>query len=214
MMNCLRGLLKINNEYRFSKDGETGYCTIGLGIRFSFDSIDYKHIRKRKWYPSIQGCNGEVYVIDSKGYSLHRYIMDVSKGYEIDHIDLNPLNNTRTNLRICTHQQNQCNQALQCNNTLGVTGVSFYAPRQKYRARIKSNQKCIHLGYYESIIEATQARHVGMECMFGEYGYYNKIPPTPIWIKQKVIKICKRFVDYSICEAFIISTLKMEGLNV
>lgn len=75
------------------------------------------------------------------------------------------------------------------NNTSGITGVSFYASRNKYRARIKICQHDIHLGYYKTFIEAVQARNIGMECMFGEYGVYNDVPDTPKWIRDKVINI-------------------------
>ena len=46
------------------------------------------------------------------------------------------------------------------------------------------------------------ARNIGMICMFGEYGRYNKTKAVPRWIIEKVINICKRFADLSICEAF------------
>ena len=113
---------------------------------------------------------------------------------ELDHINLDTLDNRRCNVRFCTHQQNQINQPLQKNNTSGVSGVSYYPPRKKYRARIKISQLDIHLGYYDTFQEAVQARNVGMECMFGEYGRYNNVPAAPIWIRSKVIEKCKRFV--------------------
>ena len=55
------------------------------------------------------------------------------------------------------------NQPIQKNNTSGVSGVSWYAPRGKFRARIKISQREIHLGYYGTFEEAVQARNVGME---------------------------------------------------
>ena len=87
----------------------------------------------------------------------------------------------------------------------GVSGVSYYPPRKKYRARIKISQLDIHLGYYDTFQEAVQARNVGMECMFGEYGRYNNVPAAPIWIRSKVIEKCKRFAELSVCRAFLLS---------
>ena len=154
----------------------------------------------------------KTYIVNSKGESLHKILLGDLSGLEVDHINLNTFDNRLCNLRICTHQQNQCNQPLQRNNTSGVTGVSFYAPRNKYRARIKICQHDIHLGYYKTFIEAVQARNIGMECMFGEFGVYNDVPNAPKWIKEKVVDICKRFADLSICEAFIFSnTITKEG---
>ena len=132
---------------------------------------------------------------------LHRYIMDAPKGFEVDHIDMNRLNNCRTNLRICTHQQNQCNQPLQVNNTSGVTGVRFYKARNKYVARIKFYGKDIHLGYYKTKLEATQARDTGAKLLFGEFAVLNNVPEAPYHIKNYVYKKCK---DYLIDEEMAI----------
>ena len=93
----------------------------------------------------------------------------------------------------------------------GVSGVSYYPPRKKYRARIKISQLDIHLGYYDTFQEAVQARDVGMECMFGEYGRYNNVPAAPIWIRSKVIEKCKRFAELSVCRAFLLSCDKAEN---
>jgi hypothetical protein len=113
----------------------------------------------------------------------------------VDYIDLNPLNNCRSNLRVCTHQQNQCNQPEQDNNTSGVAGVSYYPPRGKYRARIKASQHDIHLGYFISFLEAVQARNEAVKLMFGEYGRTQDVPEPPEWIKKSVYDKCSRHFD-------------------
>jgi hypothetical protein len=184
-----------NNRYWFSEDGNTGYAELSTGEVFCFDAEDYAKISDRTWYR----CNAKPgYVGDNKGYCIHRVIIAAPAGYEIDHINLNPLDNRKCNLRVCTHQQNQCNQPLQSNNTSGVSGVSYYPPRQKYRARIKCFQRELHLGYYNSFIEAVQARNEGMRILFGEFGRVNKAPPTPRWIREKVRSVCNRFKEEAV----------------
>lgn len=172
------------------------------GIIFYIDRADEDIVRQYKW-SVVKDEKGILTVTTSKGLALHTLLMNTPENMEVDHRDLNRLNNRRSNLRICTHQQNQCNQPLQKNNTSGVTGVSYYAPRNKYRARIKVWQHDIHLGYYSTFDEAVMARNVGMGCMFGEYGIYNDVGAIPEWIIEKVIIICKRFVGLSSCKAFI-----------
>lgn len=202
---------KDKNKYIFSKDDTVVFGFTPTGEIFCLDYEDFEKIKNTMWY-KCNSNNG--YIGDSRGICIHRYILTIDGDYEIDHINHNPMDNRKCNLRICTHQQNQCNQPLQKNNTSGVTGVSFYSPRNKYRARIKASQQDIHLGYYETFIEAVQARNIGMECMFGEFGIYNEVPDTPSWIKDKVTNICKRFVDLSICEAFIFANKRLkEGDN-
>jgi hypothetical protein len=135
------------------------------------------------------------YIGDRKGICIHRYIIHAPNGMEVDHINLNPLDNRKANLRICTHRQNQCNQSRQSNNTSGVPGVSFYRPRRKYRARIKHYGQEVHLGYYPTFIEAVQARNEGMRWLFGEYGIYEPVPNAPPYIQKYVAEKCSRFVN-------------------
>lgn len=183
------------NTYTFSEDGKVGYGGVSTGLIFIFDSEDFEKICHKRWYQFNRGKNGIYYIGDSKGNAIHRLIMNPPKGYEVDHIDLNPLNNSKRNLRICTHQQNQYNQPLQINNTSGFCGVRYYSPRKKYIARIKLNQKDIHLGYYETIIEAAQARNVATELLFGEYGVISDVAEPPDWIIKKVLDKCSRLVN-------------------
>jgi hypothetical protein len=189
-----------NVSYRF--DGNTVYGALPDGTVFLFDRIDLPVVESMKWYACMCPYNGSLYITNRGGKVLYRMLANCPSNMEIDHINLNTLDNRRCNLRACTHQQNQINQPLQKNNTSGVSGVSYYPPRKKYRARIKVSQHDIHLGYYSSFEEAVQARNVGMELMFGEYGRYNDVSPAPEWMRVKVYEQCKRFADLSVCGAY------------
>ena len=192
--------------YRFPAGEDVGYGQLPDGTEFKFDAIYHEKIKDVKFYRSEKNApNRRTYIVDRCGKKIHAYLLGETQGYEVDHINLDTFDNRMCNLRVCTHQQNQCNQPLQKNNTSGITGVSFYAPRNKYRARIKICQHDIHLGYYETFETAVQARNIGMACMFGEYGIYNDTGNPSKWLIEKVINICKRFVNLSICEAFILS---------
>lgn len=179
------------NRYWFSEDGHIGYGLVRTGEVFMFDAEDYPKIKDVTWYR----CNSGEYIGDSSGLCIHRIILNAPAGFEIDHINHNPLDNRKTNLRLCTHRQNQCNQPLQRNNTSGITGVSYYSPRQKYRARIKCFHLDIHLGNYPSLLEAVQARNEGMLFLFGEFGVYNNVPEAPPNIKQSVKDKCSRVLN-------------------
>lgn len=192
------------NYYRDCEDGKSVEVTATNGMKFYIDKTDETIARKHKWH-ICTNSSGYYTVLSSKRILLYQLLLGFPKDCEIDHIDLNPLNNRRSNLRICTHQQNQMNQPLQSNNTSGVTGVRYYKARSKFVARLKICQKDIHLGYYDTFQEAVQARNVGMECMFGEYGRYNDVPDAPTWIRNKVIEKCKRFAALSVCRAFLLS---------
>lgn len=213
--NLVRGLTKscgcpYKNQYRLLCDGVTMSGSLPSGREFFIDAEDYPRVKTVTWYATeCYYRSGVFYVSDCSGSSLHKFLLEPPKGYEVDHIDLNPLNNRRGNLRLCTHQQNQCNQPLQRNNSSGVTGVSFYPRRGRYRARIKASQLDIHLGYFDTFVEAVQARNEGMKLMFGEYARLNRVPPAPQWIKDSVYGKCSRHFDKA-----AVSVINQEALVV
>lgn len=191
-----------NVAWRISEDGSIAVGTLSDGAEIIVDADVLPLIRDKVFYRGGRKWGPYGYVMTPNLESLHNFVMPHVEGYEVDHINLNTLDNRRCNLRYVTHQQNQMNQPLQKNNTSGVSGVSYYPPRGKYRARIKIGQHDIHLGYYKTFKEAVQARNVGMECMFGEYGRYNDVADAPGWIRDKVTEQCKRFASLSACEAY------------
>lgn len=202
-----------NVAYSFSEDGTVAYGKLSDGTVFIFDADKIENIKTVNFYCGGKSKEGKrYYIIDSRGRTLHDYLFGHREGYEIDHINLNTMDNRSCNIRYCTHQQNQMNQSLQKNNTSGVSGVSYYPPRKKYRARIKISQNDIHLGYYSTFEEAVMARNVGMLCLFGEYGRYNRTDKIPLWIIEQVVSKCIRFAEFSVCQAFFNAVFE-EGLN-
>ncbi|MGF3066961.1 HNH endonuclease [Facklamia sp. P12950] len=190
--------MKSNVNYRFDKDVCMG--VLPNGLVFLIDAEIYPKVQNIKWYVSTQG--GRPYVVDEDRNKIDSYVICRALNYEVDHINLNTLDNRKKNLRLCTHQQNQINQPLQRNNTSGVTGVSHYAPRGKFRARIKVSQKDIHLGYLDTFEDAVKARNIAMKCMFGQYGRYNEVNDIPVDLETDVINRCSKYKELSYNSAF------------
>lgn len=78
-----------------------------------------------------------------------------------DHIDRNPLNNMRSNLRAATHESNSQNTSLYTTNTSGYRGVVFDENNGNWRASItykeKGKSKAKHLGSFTDKTEAAKA---------------------------------------------------------
>lgn len=111
-------------------------------------------------------------------YVHHLIIGKPTRGFVVDHIDGNKLNNTRSNLRVVTQHVNQANRhRLNHNNTSGERGVYWTSYRAHldtpWRASIKVKSRDIYLGCFASVEEAAKAR------ADAEVMYYGARCPRP-----------------------------------
>ena len=109
--------------------------------------------------------NGQGYLnikVQSRLYKAHRlawlYVNGAWPKDQIDHINRNRSDNRISNLRDVSRKQNGQNAGKRSDNKSGHPGVCWNKQRSKWEARIKHNNKQIHLGYYSTIEEALSAR--------------------------------------------------------
>lgn len=79
---------------------------------------------------------------------LHRFIMQTPKELVVDHINHDPLDNRKINLRNVTRKQNAQNRKDQRNNTSGARGVSWHKASKKWRVQISEDGRRTHVGSY------------------------------------------------------------------
>lgn len=125
-----------------------------VGIPLSVGSNNYLRITADYW-------KGDRYV--------HRDILGAKKGESVDHINGNTLDNRKENLRICTHQQNMCNQKTRTDNKSNVKGVYWSEERQKWCVQIAANNKTIPLGRFNLFEDAVKARKEAEQKYHGEF---------------------------------------------
>ena len=87
----------------------------------------------------------------------------------VDHIDGNKTNNNINNLRYVTNQENAMNAKLNCKTTTNIKGVTYYKNLKKWIAQITVNGKHIHIGCFDNIEDAINARVKKAKELFGEY---------------------------------------------
>ncbi len=111
--------------------------------------------------------------IDGKEYPAHRlawlYVHGVWPENDLDHINLDKLDNRMTNLRIATPAQNNANQPLTIRNSSGFKGATWHKRCQKWQAAIKVSGKNIHLGLFESAEAAHDAYIKAAKEHYGEF---------------------------------------------
>lgn len=150
------------------------------------DDEDFEWLSKWKWYAMKKKRGSDVYIRSvQRGtfYSdgtwkllyLHRLLMKLQWGDKrvVDHINGNPLDNRKANLRVCTTPQNVRNRGKNSNNTSGYKGVSWDKEKKKWSANIWLNNKSYFIGYYKTAKEASKAYDKKAIKMHGEFAYLN-----------------------------------------
>ena len=153
------------------------------------DADDYAWLSRWKWTfrPSDRGSRGyavrnvHYYRSDGKRSSrpinMHREILGLSPRDPrlCDHINGNPLDNRRSNLRMCTQSQNLANTRRRRNARSRYRGATWHRQRRKWRARIKHRGREIHLGLYQTEREAVLAYNAKATELYGEFARLNDV---------------------------------------
>lgn len=103
---------------------------------------------------------------------MSHLIAGAKKEHRVDHIDGNPLNNRKSNLRICTQSENTLNKHYMALNTSGVIGVSKDKRRKNcWCAEIRYQNKRYHIGQYKVLEEAAYARYIAQNRLFKDFSF-------------------------------------------
>lgn len=111
---------------------------------------------------------------------MHREIMGAKARQIVDHINRNPLDNRRDNLRFCTSSGNASNRVYQ--NKHGYRGVC--TSRNKFSVFISVGKKVIQRGGFSSPVEAARGYDALARELHGEFAVLNfpdthTSPPPP-----------------------------------
>ena len=94
----------------------------------------------------------------------------LTKNKQVDHIDVNSLNNKVENLRESTNAQNQQNCKILKRNTSGSKGVSWHEISEKWQVRIQLNGKEHYFGLFDNKEDAIKVAIAARKKLHGEFG--------------------------------------------
>jgi len=148
------------------------------------DDGDYEWLNQWKWH-SEKGRNTYYASRTSSRKNgkrttirMHREILQPPVGMDVDHIDLDGLNNQRSNLRIASKTQNLQNQRPHRVYAKHIVSSQFkgvYRGRDeaKWCARIQVERRRISLGLFVSEIDAAKGYDEMSRKYFGKFGRTN-----------------------------------------
>lgn len=128
------------------------------------DDEDFAYLSQFTWRYSCGYARRRLPLLKGtrfKDLFLHREILRIPFGKEVDHINHNSLDNRKHNLRFVTRSQNIQNSKLRKDNTSGVKGVHWFAPANLWTASLMTNgvtKMTYHSSKEEAINAACQMR--------------------------------------------------------
>jgi hypothetical protein len=113
----------------------------------------YRAMRKTR----IKGKTKTIYMHQEIIQRMGLEVPNAKSNLTIDHVNQDPLDNRRDNLRIVTKSRNLHNRGAQTNSSTGIKGVWYHKQRGKYIAEIKIQGRKYTLGAFNTTTEANAA---------------------------------------------------------
>lgn len=130
------------------------------------------------------GCRrADGYVLIRVGAKLrgaHRIAVILMTGSDpigvVDHINGDPSDNRWSNLRVCSQRNNRANSKTQTRpKSSKYKGVTWFAQRKKWMAKICVNYKTRTLGYFDNEHDAALAYNRAARETFGDFARMNEV---------------------------------------
>lgn len=151
------------------------------------DEADYDAIVAiGRWCFSNSGYAVHYYADENgqrKMLYLHRAIMarklrePIPMNMQVDHENMNRIDNRRFNLRLATRSQNQAHKKIQVNNSSKFKGVTFNSGR--WEARIRYQGKRINLGRFSDPLEAAMMYDAASRLLYQDFAGCNFPDESP-----------------------------------
>jgi hypothetical protein len=106
---------------------------------------------------------------------LHRYLTECPTGLVVDHINHDPLDNRRGNLRVCTVSQNNMNTRPSLKKASRFRGVAWNPSTKNWQVYVGFRTRKVMVGRFTDEIAAARAYNEFAEKAYGPYAYLNPV---------------------------------------
>jgi len=140
------------------------------------DTDDYEFIKSYNYKWCLDKKKDRIIAVKTTLYrgkqlKLHSLILKKVNGLFIDHIDRNPLNNKKSNLRLVNYSQSNHNRKVL--NKYGYRGVVFDKINKRWKSQITTNKKVKGLGYFRTAVEAHEVYRFEAKKIYGDFFNFN-----------------------------------------
>lgn len=159
---------KKHNSYDLTKEYGIGYAN-KTNKEFYFDLEDYNKIKDICWSVSSDNRVGGYH--KGKYILIHKIITDTTSQI-IDHINLNPRDNRKENLRFSNKSKNAMNKKGHGKmSEFGLKGINWHKLTKVWHNQIKKGNKVVYSKYFDNILDAINDKIKFEKEYFGEYRY-------------------------------------------
>lgn len=144
------------------------------------DDEDFDYLNQWKWHvvksDKNEYASRQIRVCKNRQISvkMHRNILNLTDSkLVVDHKDNNGLNNQKSNIRICSNDENIRNRRKKKDSASQYLGVYYHKRIKKWQTSIQHNNVKIHLGYFENENDAAKCYDENALKYHGEFANLN-----------------------------------------
>lgn len=156
-------------------------------MKFEIDAEDFLKVNQFNWYGTPKNYINAV-DLEYNTLQLGRFLLnaEITDKRFVDHIDRDPSNNKKSNLRFATVMQNSVNKYINYGSSK-FKGVSCKNGSKKWCARLCYNYKVMHLYFSNNEVHCAYAYDIGATIAAKEFAYLNKVDMMIPLISRDII---------------------------
>ena len=134
------------------------------------DDTDFEIVSRFRWFFNRGYASSGMY---PNTIHMHHLVLRREKGFDVDHINGNKLDNRRSNLRLATRSENQMNCHNPRFNKTSYKGVSQKGNR--FQSKVRYKGQTVYLGSFLTKEEAAYAYNEMAKKLYGDFAVLNNI---------------------------------------
>lgn len=172
------------HDWRVRKLSRYSVVPLTRGLFAVIDHRDAERVGKYAWHACRRASKPHLFAAgrtincateNPKTQLMHRFILRARKHQHVDHVNGNPLDNRRKNIRLCSRSENACNRNPNtgANHGLPLKGIRKTS-NGRWQARIALLGRSYCLGRFDTPTQAAKAYNRAALKLHGAFAKLNR----------------------------------------